>query len=171
MPWRIEVMIPVRFLIVALFPFASLHAQTKLVEAGKFIHLRYMDKEGKERPEKEDTYLRAEAVESVVVLHIDHPADRAGPYTVRIVTRIQGEPGALSYLLGYNTRKEAEDAAKEILKAAAGEPPAKREGPRPQPTPVDSPPAEAVPAEAAPAGPKPVPIPKPKPVPLEEKGE
>ncbi|QTN32504.1 hypothetical protein HZ994_09235 [Akkermansiaceae bacterium] len=63
--------------------FASAHGQTSLVDAGRFIHLRTVD-EG----EQEDTYVRAEAIDAVLIYRSQREEDKEAPFKVRVTTRM-----------------------------------------------------------------------------------
>ena len=103
----------------------SLLDQTSLVNAGRFIHLRFVDDE----QNQDDTYLRAEAIDSVAIYRSEREADKEMPFKVRITTRIltsihQNGPEAwttvnLSYTIDCSSREEADKVAKAIVSACS----------------------------------------------------
>lgn len=101
----------------------SIHGQTTLVDAGRFIHLRTVD-EG----EQSDTYLRAEAIDEVAVFRSDHQGDKERPFKVRITTRMlesnrpeAGVTVSRSYSFYFVIRDEADRIATAIVKACSGD--------------------------------------------------
>jgi hypothetical protein len=121
----------IHLLIPFLLPFTSLVGETTLIDAGRFIHLR--DKE--EETEHEDTYIRAEAIDAVVIHRSEREADKKLPFIVQLVTRMtttrqkQSPEGWVSenrvYSIQCASRKEAEDVAAAILRTTGGDAKAK----------------------------------------------
>lgn len=114
-------------LCAAVLLLASVHGETSLVEAGRFIHLHDVE----EGEEPYDTYVRAEAIDAVSVYRSGHKGDEKVPFKVRITTRLVTSGGrsnpdgwavdSKAYSVDCTSREEAEKAAAAILRACSGE--------------------------------------------------
>ena len=104
---------------------APAHGQTLFVDAGRFIHLRLVDDE-----QRDDTYIRAETIDAVVIHQSEREADKERPFKVQLTTRMlttrqRSSPEAWStdnriYEIDCSSRKEAEKVATAIVMACSG---------------------------------------------------
>ena len=117
----------IQILSAILLLFASAHGQTSLVSAGRFIHLRSVV-DG----EQDDTYVRAEAIDAVLIYRMQRGDGDKVPFKVQITTRMltdaqRSSPEAWStvnrrFEVDSGSREEAEKIAAAIVKACSDGP-------------------------------------------------